>query len=216
MTNIVIPVKNPPSAKQRLGELLSPSQRQELALAMLDHVISAVTAARAPRHVLVVTDSPAIEERVSGRGVTVLREVSARGETQAVEEATRWSIQQGFRRQVVIPADLPFITPEDIDTLLAMPLQSPSVVLCPASGDDGTNAIMTSPPDCLTYRFGLRSFPDYVEQARLRGVPCRIVRLPRLVLDLDSFEDVKTFLDEATEGPVLRLLTEWRLHERVH
>ncbi len=234
MTNIVIPVKNPSSAKQRLGDVLTPDQRRELALAMLDHVVEQTSAAALPHHILVVTDSAEIESRVRPRGVSILLEERARGETEAVEEATRWSIRNEFERQLVIPADMPNLTSADIDTLLSEPAPKPSVVLSPAVGDDGTNAILTSPPDAITFRFGRRSFPDYVEQARRRNIACKILRLPNLVLDLDSFEDVKQFLDQTTAmdgqvsngtgmstvrpaaGPLFRLLSGWNLRERVN
>ena len=141
-------------------------------------------------------------------------EESARGETAAVESATQWSCRNGFDRQLVIPGDLPCITREDIDTLLSVSPSSPSVVLCPATNDDGTNAILTSPPDALTFRFGQKSFPDYLDQARRRNIPCQVIRLPRLVLDLDTPEDLQTFLEEPRGGDVYRMLRAWNLPAR--
>lgn len=221
-TNIVVPVKNPAAAKQRLGDLLTAGQRRELALAVFEHMLSVIClpagqAAGPPRDygVLIVTDSAEIETRAKSLGLPVLLEKEAKGETHAVEAATRWSCEKGFTRQIVIPADLPCVTREDIETLMSVKMKSPSVVLCPATGDDGTNAILTSPPDALKFRFGKKSFPDYVDQARRLGIPCEVIRLPRLVLDIDTPEDVRTFLEEPRAGRAYQLLCEWNLRERV-
>lgn len=211
---IVVPVKNPLGAKQRLAEVLSPEHRHELALALLDHVLNTLNPFLTRATVLVVTDSDEILERVRALGVQTLMEKSGRGETEAVNAATRWSLKNGFTRQIVIPGDLPCLSGRDIERLLSEPIQAPSVVLCPATGDDGTNAILTSPPDVLEFRFGARSFPDYVERAAKKNVPCKILRLESLVLDLDTPEDLKTFVDGSRDGdqaapPLRRLIESW-------
>ncbi|OGH56359.1 MAG: 2-phospho-L-lactate guanylyltransferase [Candidatus Lindowbacteria bacterium RIFCSPLOWO2_12_FULL_62_27] len=202
-----------------MSDVLSADRRRDLAIAVFDHVLSVVLPVGAgARHVLVVTDSSEIEDRVRRRAgtefqrtVTVLRETAARGETAAVEDAARWSIEMGFDRQIVIPADLPCVRPEDIEKLMDEPLTPPAALLCPATGDDGTNAILTTPPDALKFRFGKRSFPDYLNQARARGVTCRVIRLPRMALDLDTPEDLLTFIEEPKEGEPYRLVTGWNL-----
>ncbi len=214
MTNIVIPVKNPSSAKQRLGFLLSPNQRRTLALTLLDTVLSAVLPCRPKCNVLLVTDSDEIRTKGESSGVAVILEETSAGETAAVERATRWSRERRFNRQIVIPGDLPCVLAEDVDRLLSVRIDLPSVVLCPATGDDGTNAIMTTPPDVLTFRFGRKSFPEYLDQSRRIGVACEVLRLPRLVLDLDTPDDLKTFLNDSAANagaPAYRLLREWNI-----
>lgn len=209
-TNIVIPVKNPSSAKQRLSEILTAERRKELALALIDNVLSAVLPA-AGYGVLVVTDSDEIARRVRSRGAEVLMEPESKGETAAVEAATRWSVEHGFERQLVIPGDMPCVTPQDIQTLLSFNLPVPGAVFCPATGDDGTNAIMTAPPNAVAYRFGVRSFPDYLERARQTNVSFQVERLPNLVLDLDTPEDLKEYMSKPRDSAVYRLLSAWSL-----
>ena len=215
-TNILIPVKNPDSAKQRLADILTIAERRELALALMDTVLDAATRAKTREDlgILIITDSDEIERRAAARGVTVLREQKAEGETAAIESATRWSMDHGFGRQIVIPGDLPWIDAEDVRALIDFRSGPRSVVLCPATGDDGTNAIVTRPPDVLTYRFGGNSFPDYVDQCRRREIECHIFRLPRLVLDLDTPEDLKIFTDQPADNPVYRLVSGWSIQKR--
>ena len=212
-TNIVIPVKNPSSAKQRLAEALTATQREELALVLFDHLLSTLFPADG-YHVLIVTDSAKIESLAALRGAEVLRESQSRGETAAVEEATRWSVRNGFDRQLVIPGDMPCVTRDDIRFLLGQPMTPPEVILTPAVGDDGTNAILSAPPDVLTFRFGARSFPDYVEQMRRKNVRCRIVRMENMVLDLDTPEDLSAFLALDRDLPARRLILGWNLDKQ--
>ena len=215
-TNFLIPVKNPDSAKQRLADVLTASERRELALALMDTVLDAALCARTREDcgILIITDSEEIDQRAAARGVTVLREQKAEGETAAIESATRWSLDHGFGRQIVIPGDMPWIDAQDVRALIDFRSGPRSVVLCPATGDDGTNAIVTCPPDVLTYRFGQNSFPDYVDQCRRRGIECHILRLPRLALDLDTPEDLKIFMDRPADNPVYRLVSVWNLQKR--
>ncbi len=54
----VVPVKDTAEAKQRLAGVLSPAQRRELALAMLDHVLAVLSSVPELAGILVVTVDP--------------------------------------------------------------------------------------------------------------------------------------------------------------
>jgi len=213
--NIVIPAKDPARAKERLAPILTAEQRSRLALMLFDRVLRIFKGLSQQYHILVVTDSDRMEERAARQSVTVLRETEATGETQAVEMATAWSVANGFRSQMVVPADMPNLSPADLATLLNTPRENPSVILCPATGDDGTNAIVTTPPHVIPFRFGQRSFPDYRTRAAERQVPCRVVRLSSLVLDLDTPEDLALFLADNVDHPVRNLLATWNVHRKL-
>lgn len=123
-------------------------------------------------------------------GAGVILEENARGETEAVNLATRISLERGYDRQVVIPADLADLDAREVEELLAFELAAPSVVLVPAVGDDGTNAIMTAPPDAIPFRFGRASFAEYLLRAAELGATARVLRLKSFVLDIDTPEDL--------------------------
>ena len=207
--NIVLPIKDPAQAKERLASLLSPDQRRELAAMLIEQTMQFFVAFLDEVTVLVVTDSEVVARQAATNGFAVLREERAEGETAAVEKATAWSVAQGFRTQIVIPGDMAGLDANDIRRLISMPRPHPSLILCPATGDDGTNAIMSTPPDVVAFRFGERSFPDYRARAAAQDVPCQIVRLPSLVLDLDTPEDVVTFLQSETASPIKETLRSW-------
>jgi len=209
--NIVLPIKDPTNAKARLSPLLTPEQRRALAWMLIEQTLVFLKDFKALAHVLVVTDSGRVAGRAEEEGFAVLRETSSEGETAAVDKATAWSVEQGFRSQVVIPGDMAGLDRDEIHRLLTHERADPSVVLCPATGDDGTNAILTTPPDALQFRFGNRSFPDYCEQARRKGIPCTVLRLESLVLDLDTPDDVRALTQNGRHARVKELLTEWNI-----
>jgi 2-phospho-L-lactate guanylyltransferase len=214
-TNIVVPFKDPSSAKQRLSEFLTAEQRHALAVTLFDNTLATLTTLPSEPHVLVVTDSESIASRARSLGASTLLELKGRGETAAVVAATAWSIQHRFPRQAVIPADMARLDRAEVEELLATRVSPPGVVLCPAVGDDGTNAIMTTPPDAVPFRFGQASFPEYLIRAAERGVTARVLRLSSFVLDLDTPEDLKAFLAMKPDTPAHALLREWGVAEQV-
>ena len=56
------------------------------------------------------------------------------------------------------------------------------------------------PPDLIESRFGPNSLPAHLEQARIKGAAIRVARPPGLVFDLDTPEDVDTFLKNESPG----------------
>ncbi len=213
--NIVLPIKDPMKAKERLAALLTPDQRRALALMLIEQTFSFFKDFTSIAHILVVTDSERVAGRAEEEGFSVLREEASEGETAAVEKATAWSGAQGFRSQVVIPGDMAGLDAAEIRDLLTRERPDPSVILCPATGDDGTNAILTTPPDVLRFRFGDRSFPDYMAQAREKGVPCSVVRLDSLVLDLDTPDDVRAFMQNGQNDTLKKVLEEWDIPRKL-
>ncbi|MEM7396174.1 MAG: 2-phospho-L-lactate guanylyltransferase [Verrucomicrobiota bacterium] len=204
---VVVPIKDPAGAKSRLKEVLSPEQREELAIALFRHLVGQLKAWGA--QVLVVTESERMAEMA---GTDVLKLDDARGETDAVDRAARWNAERGVRAQLVLPGDLATLTRDDFERLVASPREERSVVLCPATDDDGTNGILTAPPDVMPFRFGDRSFAGYQERARELGISCTILRLESLVLDIDTPDDLQRFMDRPGEHPARDLLKTWKIH----
>lgn len=214
---ILVPFKNPTHAKQRLASRLTPAQRRTLALTLLDHTLAVLAQVR-DADTVVVTTTEEIAERVRACGAMAIIEQESRGkkggngETAAVEFGTRWSMAEGYTRQIVVPGDMAALEAADVEAILRAPLPGAGVVLAPAVGDDGTNAIMTSPPNCLPFRFGKASFPEYLERAAALRLSVRVMRLPSFVLDIDSPEDLDSFLAAAPNVPAISLLKSWGIH----
>ena len=209
--NIVIPAKEPEGAKSRLSEVLSYEQRKELALSLFSHTVSVLLKIPSKPHILVVTDSETIQNISLGYGISVLREEKASGETEAALAAARWSLLDGFKKQLIIPADIPFISDLEIEKIISYPVPTPGIVLSPAVDDDGTNAILTSPPDVIPFRFGKKSFDGYKKTAIKYNIPLHVLRLQGLILDIDTPDDLKKFFNSPDMHETKTLLRKWKI-----
>jgi len=199
-TNIVIPLRDPYTAKQRLAGVLSSHQRAELVQHLFQKNLDLLTRRFPQIHKLVVTDSQMISALAASQGASVLLEEQAKGLTEAVELATRWSLDKGFESQLVLPADLADLDCDELQYLLDYPRPDLSLLVCPAK-DDGTNALMTTPPDVIPFWFGKNSAVEYLNRARSRNVHCERVVLQNMKFDVDTPEDLERFLQGARANP---------------
>ena len=90
---ILVPVKNLKTAKQRLASGMEQSARTELAQAMLQDVIEALSGYEVS---LVTSDSFAVE-LATNSGFTVIHDESNLSETDAIEMATQVCESRGIR-----------------------------------------------------------------------------------------------------------------------
>ena len=203
----VVPVKDVRGAKQRLASLLPQEIRSELAVLLLDQTLRDLARFAPEVDRLLVSDSEGMRMVADAHRAAFLLETAGAGETTAVERATAWTLARGYRAQAVIPADMAELVAADVRALVEAPRPAPSVILCPAVGDDGTNAILSSPPDAVGYRFGDRSFDAYRARAAANGVACRVMRLQSFVLDIDTPDDARAFIATRPDNPIARWLT---------
>lgn len=203
----VIPVKDTRGAKQRLAGLLPQTLRSELALMLLDQTLRDLARFAPEVERLLISDAPAMAMVAESHGAYFLHEPAGAGETAAVQRATAWTIKQGYAAQAVIPADMAQLSEAEVRLLVEAPRPAPGVILCPAVGDDGTNAILASPPNAIDYRFGDKSFAGYRARAAATGLACEIMRLESFVLDIDTPDDVRTFLDTYPDNPIAQWLS---------
>lgn len=199
-TIVAVPVKDLINAKQRLIPLLSPSERGDLARAMLEDVLDALSRARLGL-VLVVTRDPAVEALAKRHGADTLGEEANRGHTEAVAHAQRAALERGARRFLTIPGDVPCVTPGELAELADESLDEPQVIFVPSLSGFGTNAALLVPPDAMPLKFGEPSFDNHMVAARVAGLRPLVRRLPGLGLDIDAPEDLALLLER---GPFTR------------
>jgi 2-phospho-L-lactate/phosphoenolpyruvate guanylyltransferase len=190
----VVPVKWLDRTKRRLTPLLAGHERVALARAMLEDVLCALTRAHSLAGVMVVTADAAAAAVAHEAGALVIADMDNAGMTAAVMVAARRLQGMGREGMLVVPADVPLITPADIETILTAHRAVPSVTLVPASIDGGTNALACSPPDVIPFCFGRDSFRRHREAARARGFEPAVLRLDRVGHDIDRPGDLDAFL----------------------
>jgi len=202
---VAVPVKNLANAKQRLVAFLSPSERGDLARAMLEDVLDALARARLGP-VIVVTRDPEVEALAARHGAGTLREETNLGHTEAVAHAQQAALIHGAKRFLTIPGDVPCVTPGELRALADASLEPPGVVFVPSLSGFGTNAALLEPPDVMPLKFGEPSFDNHLVAARAAGLRPLVRRLPGIGLDIDAPEDLALLLERGPATRSARLL----------
>lgn len=190
----IVPVGPFAQAKRRLAPCLAPRERSAFARAMLEDVLTALQRAPSLAGIVVVTGDAEAASLAHAAGASVLADSENAGINAAVESAARHLVREGRYGMLVIPADVPLITAEDIESIAAAHRAAPSVTLVRAGIDGGTNALACSPPDAMAFRFGEDSFRRHQEAARTCGIEPQVLQLVRIERDIDRPEDLAAFL----------------------
>jgi 2-phospho-L-lactate guanylyltransferase len=181
----VIVARTGPTAKQRLGHMLSGPQRAALALRMLESVLRACADAGLAGTV-VVTDSERGFLRARAAGALALPDPAA-GLNAAVALGLDMVAQQGpGTAALVLPGDVPLAQASDLVAIVEAADAHPRVVVVvPDAAGRGTNALFLRPPQLIAPSFGEPSCERHLAAGRRRGVAIRL-ELPRLAVDIDD------------------------------
>jgi 2-phospho-L-lactate guanylyltransferase len=191
----VLPVKDMRGAKQRLSAVLARAEREALFRAMLEDVLEALAGARLVAGILVVTRDVQAARLARAYGAEVIGEDKNAGQTLAVTVGVAALAARGVRATVSIPGDVPLVTPDELDAVIAAHGEAPAVTIAPAHDRLGSNAIVCSPPGVLPLRFGDASFEPHLERARSLGIEPRIIERAGLGLDIDHPADLRALLE---------------------
>src|SRR5439155_5058724 len=190
-TLAVLPVKGFSAAKQRLAEQLASGSRQALALAMFTDVLNALRHVDRIESVAVVTADPVASLAVRGAGVFVIPDDARSGQSAAALLGIRHALTSGFDRVLLVPGDAPMIDPHEIDGLLASAaVRELGVVIVPDRHEEGTNALILTPPDAIEPSFGPGSLARHREAAEASGLAHRVEQAGSLLLDIDTPDDL--------------------------
>ncbi len=188
---ILIPVNRLDRAKARLADVLTPGQREQLAVATLATVYAAAIGTGAEVTVLTA------DERVHAllpRGATIMPESpELRGLNAQLERAVAALHELEPASLLILHADLPLATAEAIQALTAAAPASPSATIV-RSADGGTNAMLLSPAGRFELAYGPDSAAKHEANARAAGLAVIIHHSPALELDLDTPADLATLL----------------------
>ena len=189
----VVPVKNLTVSKRRLSTVFTPIERRQLTLAMLEDVLNALKASVFDKIVLIGEDSQ-VQEMAAKYGATFLWAKGANLNS-AIEEATIWSMQDGAKSILVLPADVPLLSAKDLNRILELGMNGDSAVVLSPSQNWGTNALYQNPPQLISACFGPRSFLSHIQEAYRKGISVRLDFSNGLSNDIDSAEDLKKLFE---------------------
>lgn len=188
-TFAAVPVKDLFGTKSRLAPLMDPGSRAGLTLYMMKRVVSVLRLGGLPDgNICVVSPDRLVLQSAEEAGAAPLAQ-SSTGLNPALDEARQWAISCGASSLLVLPADLPLLTADDIGGLLAAGEEAPVAISSDASGT-GTNALLLRPPDAMPFLFGSGSYRAHLEAARQRGLRVRECDLANVYFDIDTIEDL--------------------------
>jgi len=187
----IVPVKPLRRGKSRLSGVLSQEARTALNHYLLSNTLATLAEVFEIEHSLVVSRDP--------EALTVAREYGARtvqeqGSPQlniALTRATMVALNHSVQGVIIIPADLPLITVEDIREVIKRAVDPPVVVITPDRHHAGTNALLIAPPGLIKYEYGPGSFQRHCNQAIKVGARLEICERRSVALDIDLPEDLE-------------------------
>ena len=192
----IVPVKPLRRGKSRLAGVLTPEERNDLNRRLLTHTLETLNAIPEIEQVLVISRDQAALSLAREHGARTVLENGAPELNVALARATIVVKNYATRGLLIVPADLPLISPEDVNAMLEIAVDPPVVVLAPDHRRQGTNALLVCPVGLIEYDFGPGSFQRHCERALQAGARLEILELPSLALDMDMPEDLEMVIEK--------------------
>lgn len=185
----IVPIKPLRRGKSRLSELLSEQERLKLNHQLFIHTIEVLQAVEAISDILVVSRDSDVLTESREMGVRTVTENGTPELNSALRRASLFSGTFSSEGILIVPADLPLLTPQDVVDFLRLRTQPPMIVIAPDRRQQGTNMLFTDPADLLTFSFGLDSFHKHCELAKSKDAQIAVYENENIALDLDIPED---------------------------
>lgn len=192
----LVPLRGLEDAKTRLGAELDPEERLDLVVSMATRTLVATRDAAQLRGTVLVTADPAAGELAARFGArTIVQRLP--GLNAALREARAAAVDAGATAILILPIDLPAISPSAIAALMAAavtaaaapPPGRPLVLAVPDRHGSGTNALLVSPAGAIEPAFGEGSYSAHAAEAAAIGA--RFVRHEGpLTIDVDTGADL--------------------------
>ena len=187
-TSVIIPVKSFQKSKTRLQ--LSEEKTIELCRLLLREVIKTVSESGLIDKTIVVSNEDKISDIIEEYDCKRIPDVNEESVNDAVGLAESYLLENKFTHSIVLPLDVPFFYSEDIEKLLNFS-EAKSVVIVPSRHFDGTNALLRTPIDSMKPRYDEGSYSFQIESAKNFDVKICVGLIYRLMLDIDSIEDLE-------------------------
>ena len=173
----IIPFKPAGTRKTRLATSLTAAQRDTLSETLFRHVAETLRATPKLTRIVLLssTRQPVWDDEFLPD--------QARGLNAELHHATHIL---GPTNLLIIHADLPFVTPEDVSALIAQAEQG--CAIAPDRHGTGTNALALRDATNFAFAFGANSFHLHIVAAKTRAL---VVERPGFSLDIDTQADIE-------------------------
>jgi 2-phospho-L-lactate guanylyltransferase len=202
----IIPVKPLRDSKSRLAHILSPDQRAELTGRLLSQTLEVLGRVGEIFRTMVVSRDPAVLKIARKYGAFTYGESDKQDLNLALTRATHIASAQQADCVLILPSDLPFLTVEDVEMMIAGMAQDTkkssgngyfyhhrAMTICTDHNSEGTNALLICPPTGFTFQYGPHSYQLHLEEGARLGMSRRIIHAPGIKFDLDTEKDFQVF-----------------------
>jgi len=201
----IVPVKPLRRGKSRLSTILSEEERNQLNHHLFTHTIEVLKEVDEISDILVVSRDSRVLTHAREMGVRTVTENGTPELNNALLRASLFSMAFSTEGVLIVPADLPKLTPEDVVHFLAERTKPPMIVITPDRRQQGTNMLLIDPPDLLTFSFGEESYTQHCNLAKSRGAQVNVHENENIALDLDVPEDYDLLRSKISD-PVLNMI----------
>ncbi len=184
----VLLAKNTAQSKSRLGGVLDARERAGLSMAMIRDVLDALKRVALISQLVMLTQDKELAGISQQQGVQVWHEDPQKTLLENLECLASKATAQAFELMLVLPNDIPLLSPIDIAALISQ--HRGGVSLCAAQRDGGTNALLVSPPNAIPFLYGENSAEKHLQAASIRGLPAHKIHCPSLLNDIDTPDDL--------------------------
>ena len=221
----VVPIKPFCNAKSRLSSFLSPEERELLCLNMLEDVIVALTSNMNIERIYAITSEPSVYTLLDRYHCQKIDDIADDPDTdnnrfspyenpsKSLSFVAQYLGKKGAQSMMYIPADVPSISQQHINTLLSV--HSGGITIAKATVDNGTNALVCSPPTAIPFQFGLNSCERHIHLAKQKGYSSQLLQLNSLSRDVDEVTDLTWLLNSNNQNKTIHYLKESGIAERL-
>ena len=192
----VVPMKQLAESKTRLHPYLTRCRRAALSLSMLNWVLGVLKSFTNVETMVVGGD---------GRVGDAARHAGACWVDDAQLDLNE-AVELGFSRArearlraFFIPADLPLLSPADVEGAIRVSEGGTKLTICPAH-DDGTNGLIVPSDLVFAPRLGHESFKRHMEEASELGLSIDLFSSPGFESDLDTVDDLRRCIEVGAPG----------------
>jgi len=185
----IIPVKPLMRGKSRLSSILSVDDREILNRHLLKTLLESLLPHAEIDHKIVISYDPAALSFARKFDVNTVLENHNTNINRALRRATMAAMAYGATKILILPADLPLVTSNDIKELILLDDNQSKMIIVPDRKMNGTNALFVNPIGTIKYNFGEWSFKKHIEQAERKKLPVKIFNNEHIAFDLDVPDD---------------------------
>jgi 2-phospho-L-lactate guanylyltransferase len=200
----LVPIKDFARAKSRLAAVLTTEQCAALAACMAADVATALRGCAGIGHIVCLGEEPQIRAFAAEHDCEFIAERPDAGLLANLDHAAQELQGNGARTLLIVPSDLPTITPANLDSLLEK--HHGGLTICPADRDGGTNALVISPPTGIGFLFGKQSCERHCRAAEAADLEYRVVHAAPFSIDIDRPADLAWLCGFDPQGQTGRYL----------